>query len=171
VWLLRLAPHLSGLELGVKHRLPWPECEIAAYAGMRRRLLAVHDGRPRRYGYQESDPFGTDVQAAGAECAVARYANLYWSPWVRWPARRSPDVGLDVQVRRRSVVGWDLIVHEDDPDDHRIVLVYGELPDFELVGWVWGHEAKQGRQETDPYGTGRPAYWIPPPELRPMETW
>ena len=150
--------------------LPWHLAELVALAGTRRRLYALHDGRPPRYGYGEKDSWGTDVESAGGECAVAWTYNLFWTPWARRPSEIVADVGTDVEVRWRSVPGWDMIAHPKDPDHFRIVVVYGQLPVYELGGWLYGHEAKQERYWGDPYKTGRPAFWPPLGETRSMET-
>jgi len=149
-------------------RLTWSEAELAAYAGIKRRLIALCDARPDRHGYKQPDPWGEDIEAAGAELAVARATGLYWTAWARKPAHVVADVGDNIQVRRRAIPGGDLIVHPSDRDDHRFVLVYGKLPTFTIVGWLDGATAKADYEFGDPHGTGRPAHWVPPDETRPF---
>jgi hypothetical protein len=153
----------------VKVTLTWAECEQAAQAGIKRRLLALHDSRPGEYGFRESDPWGVDIESAAAELAVARTLCLWWTPWARRPRDVPADVGKDVQVRRRAQTDWDLILHEADRDEHTFVLVVGTIPQFDLVGWISGLEGKSPAFWGDPYSTRRPAFWVPQDQLRPIE--
>ena len=149
--------------------LTWSQCEQAATAGIHRRLIALRDARPARYGFKEDDTWGSDIESCGAELAVAFFLGIYWTPWERRPSNVTADVGRDIQVRRRSRRGWNLLLHPGDPDNHRFVLVYGELPTFVLAGWTTGYEGKVDRYWGDPYKTTRPAFWVPQDELRDPE--
>lgn len=148
--------------------LTWAEVEIAVAAGCKRRLLALHDGRPDAYGFRESDPWGTDIESAASEMAVAKALGLYWIPYARRPQEIPADVGDDVQVRRRKKIGYNLLLHPRDPDEHIYVLVYGQIPTFTLEGWTRGATGK-ARPLSDPFNTGRPAFWIPAEELAPID--
>ena len=145
--------------------LSWAECDIAAIAGARRQLLALADDRPDRYGFSESDPWGTHIESAASEMAVAKALNQYWIPYARRPRDVPADVGERVQVRKRSKRGWNLLLHPADPDEHYYVLVYGAMPEFEMVGWCLGLEMKAEIYWGDPHSTGRPAFWIPQEKL------
>lgn len=147
--------------------LSWPECEAAAYAGLKRQLLALHDDRPDYYGFN-GEPWATHIEAAGAELAVARLLGLWWTPWARRPSDVVADVGFDVQVRRRARDDWDLILHEADRDDHWFVLVTGRMPAYRVHGFIQGAEGKRDEFQGDPYGTGRPAFWVPQSHLLPI---
>jgi hypothetical protein len=142
--------------------LTWPECEMAAIGGIHRRILALVDKRPAFYGFQEEDTWGSDIESAGSELAVAKFLDLYWTAWARRPGEIVADVGKRVQVRRRSTHGWNLITHKHDRDDHFFVLVYGAIPQFELAGWLPGSRTKE--HWGDPFHTNRPAFWTPQEE-------
>lgn len=154
--------------MSVEVTLSWAECEAAAYAGMKRQLLALHDDRPDFHGFKE-DPWGTHIESAGSEMAVARLLGHWWTPWARRPAVVSADVGDRFQVRRRARPGWDLLLHESDRDDQVFFLVSGRMPTYAIHGSILGGDGKQAEFWGDPYGTGRPAFWVPPARLNPFE--
>lgn len=153
--------------IAVKVTMTWAEAEQAAIAGIKRRLLALHDGRPAYHGFKEEDTWGSDVESCASELIVARTLGVWWTPWARRPGFVFADVGSRVQVRRRKKEGWNLLMHREDSDDQVYVLVYGAIPNFEIVGWIAGHEGKDERYWGDPYSTGRPCFWIPQVDLNP----
>jgi hypothetical protein len=150
--------------------LTWAQCELAAYAGMKRHLLALHDHRHDRYGFKQKDPWGEHIESAGAELAVSILTGLRWSAWERNPADVVADVGEDIQVRRRGEHGWNLIVHRQDDPLQCFVLVYGKIPHFTIAGWIEGVAAQDELFWGDPFRTGRPAFWIPEDYLNPAES-
>lgn len=119
------------------------------------------------YGANPNDvPMITTLGVAG-EIAVAKALNLYWSGNIGVAA---PDVGLNIQVRTVATPNRRLIVHRADPDDAPFVLVYPtDSPQrFQLVGYLFGRDAKNDRWWDDPQG-GRPAFFVPVNQLRPIE--
>lgn len=154
----------------IEVRLTWAEAELAAYAGMKRRLLALHDSRPGFYGFKEDDGWGSDVESAGAELAVATATGLAWVAWARRPSEVQADVGDDVQVRSTRRGNGHMLIHEADRDDHRFVLVFGSIPSYRIAGWISGGAGKDPEFWGDPFGTERPCFWVPPDRLEPLET-
>ena len=103
--------------------------------------------------------------SCGAEMAVAKYLNLYWSGALGdYKAR---DVGGMVEVRARSSMDWDLLVHPEDADDLPFVLVVPQPPIFVIRGWMFARDAKQSQFWSDP-ARGRAAFFVPVDKLRPM---
>jgi hypothetical protein len=107
-------------------------------------------------------------------------ARLFFGKTVAWSIRAEetglPDFAgfIDAKGRRKS--HHRLCVTPDCPTERAFLLVCGaDHPRYRIVGWCWGHEAKQDRYWGDP-GTGRPAWWVPeddaiikdPRELRRM---
>ena len=150
-------------------RLPWPLAEVAAQAAVKRRLLALHDGRPDAWGASK-DSWAGEIESCGAEAAVAVYTNRFWQPWARRPSEIAADVSGLYEVKWRSNPGWDLILHGDDKDGQLAILVVGALPDYLLCGWIEMARAKASYPYSDPYQTGRPAIWVPPDDLSPMQS-
>jgi hypothetical protein len=108
---------------------------------------------------------GDDVQAAGAEMAVAKHLNLYWH--VAYELNRTVgDVG-GYEVRWVRKDGGRLLVRPGDDMSKPYVLVEGCDGVFEIVGWFRGTELK-GSWVTD-FGNGRPhVYAVPRSALRKL---
>lgn len=108
------------------------------------------------------------------ECA----AYLYLRPitWLVFREGRDfvePDLqrgSLCIDVKCREKNHHRLMVQKDDDASWAYVLACAHAqPVYGLVGWCYGHEAKQGRFWEDPKG-GRPAYFIGAhnPVMKPM---
>ncbi len=109
------------------------------------------------------------IHAAGGELAAAKVLNRYWHASVN-TYHRVPDVGDNLEVRTRldsickNGADADLIVRDDDPDDRYFVHVIGRLPEYEVVGWILGADAKQQQWRNNHGGHGE-AYFVPRSQL------
>lgn len=136
---------------------------FAAQAGFLRQASNVCKGRVDAHGYQGS---GYDIHVLGAvgEFVVARALGLFWAG----PGTlRASDVGR-LQVRTRSRSHYELIVHQSDDAGAAFVLVTGAALSYQVHGWCYGLEAQQRHYWRDPAG-GRPAFFVPQSDLRPLE--
>lgn len=79
------------------------------------------------------------VEGAGAECALAVWLGEPWAPHINDFGKRGDAAGLE--VRRIWQPRWRLAVYAADHLDRRFVLVYGFIPDYEVIGWLEGREA------------------------------
>jgi hypothetical protein len=145
--------------------LSWFELFQAAQAGAMRRIEALKLNRKDRYGTPSGNLWGIDIGGAAAELAVAKHAGHYWEPVTRRPENMIGDVG-QFQVRWTPRADGRLIVHDEDLDESRFVLVTGEPPTLTVAGAIWGGDAKNPLYWCDP-GTGRPAFFIPQFALEP----
>lgn len=145
------------------------EVRSAAYAGVDRHVRAYARGRVRKF--QQDDNWGDDILGAMGECAAAKALDVYWpagAPEPDW----NGDVGT-YHVRTVDRPGKRLILHPDDPDDGRHVLVVlrrvtRTVAELEVPGWCFGRDGKHDRYwETH---TGRPAFFVPTDQLRPIST-
>lgn len=125
---------------------------VARHLRCRRDGIGNADGRP----YDPKD-WGLNVEGAGAECAFARWAGVYWDP----PTHI--DDGIDVagcQVKSSAFAGSHLILPAKARLDIPVVLVTGMMPEYTIRGWMqpdqvdekWLRPGSNGRSE---------AYWIP----------
>lgn len=138
----------------------------ATTVGARRFVECIVRNMVPKHGGPRSTQKGVienHVVGALGEYAVARWVNMFWDIG-KFGTR---DVGGCIDVRGCLGRSGSLIVHPEDPDDVPFVLVHLDLPHCHLVGWLFGREAKQDKWWTDK-GTGRPAFFVPPGELRPM---
>jgi len=146
-------------------RLTWHEVVLAAQVGMRRHVEALRDARPDANGRSDDDGWTAHVEGACGELAVAKVLDVYWQPSVN-TFKRGGDVGL-YQVRTRSRATYELIVREDDDDDATFILVRGRSPQFSVVGWIRGADAKR-LDWLQTHGDRPAAYFVPDAALSPM---
>lgn len=149
--------------------LEWYEAEQAIYVGARREAETIRKGVPVECFSEETTSIDNHIQSAGAEKAVAKLLNLDWHASINEFRDGVADVGSRVEVRFRRNQ-WDLKVKKNDHDDRCYVLAWGELPTFELVGWLWGRNAKHDCFWKNPGKKQNGfAYFVPPDYLRPIE--
>lgn len=141
------------------------EVWIANAIGGMRQFEAVRKNLPDKYGCSSPDGWGLHIEGCAGEIAAARVLDRYWSPSVN-TFKTEGDVG-SLQVRTRSNDGYDLIVREDDGDNDLFVLVLGKIPEFEVVGWIRGADAKRS-EWLNGYGGRPPAYFAPRSALHPL---
>jgi hypothetical protein len=101
-----------------------------------------------------------------AEFAVAKALNLYPGFTVNHFA--GPDIEPNIEVR--SAPRGRLILNDQDNSFRKYVLVLGEAPSLELVGWIWGYEGQKKEFLRDLKNGRPPAYFVPREALRPMST-
>lgn len=143
--------------------------ELAA----RKRNQSQRDGN-RVDGKVLEDSLGIDIQGAEAELAVAKAFKLPWDGmflalerWFDWRDAGHDVSGLEVRSTRHE--RGRLILHPTDKDDSPYILVLAHLrPIYVLAGWNFGREGKNPEFWED-VGYGRPCYYLPQSELRPMD--
>lgn len=137
--------------------------------------------RHGRHGAARYDPAASRrVHRDGARCEAAVLAYLAPGlraaglvPWQHW--RRCEDA--DPRTIRGDVAGWEvrgttcwpggrLIVQPDDANQARFIFVVNRCPDFLLVGWLSGREAK--RRQWWKQKVPSPAYFVPAAALHPL---
>jgi hypothetical protein len=140
-------------------RLTWCEMLLAAITGFARRIQSRVKNKSDNdmAKPKNNEEWGNEIEGAGGEMAFAKWANVYWHPGVG--TYKAPDVG-GYQVRTRTESWYDLIVRNNDKDDDRFALVLGKMPDYQIVGWISGREAKQDRWRRNHGGYG-PAWFVP----------
>lgn len=133
--------------------------------------ITRHDnGRNRRQTRGLAPELSEDFHILGAfgELAVARILNIY--PGFILNTFKGPDLEPDIQVRTTRHKNGRLIMTADDPPFHKYVLVTGDAPELDIVGWIWGYEGQDEKWLTDPKNNRPPAYFVPRDALKPIET-
>lgn len=120
--------------------LSWPEIVLAVNVGGMRRISALKTGRQDCDGASIESAWDHDINGALAECAVAKWSNVFWNGTIG--SVSLPDVGK-LQVRSKIIRGHRLVVKLSDKDDEIFVSALVELPNVSLCGWLLGKEAKQ----------------------------
>jgi hypothetical protein len=81
---------------------------------------------------------------AAAELAFAK--SMGWDDWT-WEEESDPGMVRGFRVQWSADPNAGLVVHDEDDDDARYVLVTGWAPHFQVRGWTTVGEAKrQGRR-------------------------
>lgn len=148
----------------MKITLTRDECHLAAQAGIARRLEAMGSARVEVHGAASNGDYWTvDIEAAGAELAVAKAMGRFWTG-TGGPDRETGDVG-GLQVRHSRRFDARLILHDRDIDDHAFVLITGSMPTFEVVGHILARDGKAADYWWAQ--APRPAYFVPVAALTP----
>lgn len=108
-----------------------------------------------------------EVAGACAEIALAKWAGRYWAAPLN-EFHRTPDVGTS-EARGTALPHGCLIVRANDPPERPYVLGILKGLEVRLMGWMWGHEARQDQWVRDPGSLGKKAWFVPQGRLRPIE--
>lgn len=94
------------------------------------------------------------VEGAIAELVVARWLGVEWAATVN-TFRKGFDVS-NYQVRwsSKGVGAGELVVRPRDKDAQLFISVRGTAPDYELLGWMRGADAKQEKWKSNPQNRG-----------------
>jgi hypothetical protein len=139
------------------------EVLVAGYIGMRRNAEASFRKRSPRFPEKQSgELWGFHIEAAHAECAVAKYLGIYWGFGVN--TFHTEDINnTNIEVRWSSRQNVKV-----RPDDNSIIVsVSGKCPTYNLMGWINADDAK--KQEYY-YAIHPPCYFVPHNELNPIQT-
>lgn len=151
----------------IQIKLTYGQISVACHVATMRQTSNIVKGVPPKYGgaSNRDGSWEIHIDACLGEMAVARYLNLFWCGALNnFKAR---DVGGVVDVRTTKGQNNRLILHPEDPDGTPFVLVWNDAPTFHLQGWILARDGKSQTYWLDP-GTGRPAFFVPQQDLRPM---
>jgi hypothetical protein len=113
-------------------------------------------------------PWEIDVEGSCAELAAANALGLFWPARVN-TFKSLPDIDPWIEVRSGRTGGKKLIVRPGDNSKSAFVLVVGAAPKYDVLGWMWGSDAKK-KKYLDDCNNGRPAaYFVPMEDLCPLE--
>lgn len=118
----------------------------------------------RHGGWNKAHGEKLHLQGARAELFAARAIGTAWTPR-GFDDRAQPDVG-DFDVRSTTYRTGGLLLHPEDPDGRRAVLVVVSQDRFVIPGWIWGAD---GKQEQFWWTGGKsPCYRVPQSALYPL---
>ena len=140
------------------------EWEWAIHVGMRRTLRAREARRVQVYGVA---PIDADVEGACAECAFAKYLGVYWEARTD-PDRTVGDVG-GWQVRSTVRDDGHLLLHREDADAGRYVLVTGRAPRLTVRGAIVARAGKRAEWWRQPRVDKSACFYVPQAALEPVD--
>lgn len=134
---------------------------IATSIGYQRWSESVRKGRKDRLGTKSwFDGLAIHVYGVVGELAAARALGIYPTIKMNQFSGGAPDLDPDWEVRYRTKLDYDLIVRDRDDDDRRFILVRGQPPSVDVVGWIYGREAKKAEWVKNYRGLGS-AFFVP----------
>lgn len=150
-----------------RFRLSKTELGTGAICGMRRQIESVLKGRKDRDGLDPEEGWTVHIEGALGELVVAKFLNIYWDFSVN--RFQGPDLGKNYQVKTRAKNHYDLLVRPHDNDNDIYILVVGMAPEYRVVGWYYGRDAKK-EEWLKKVRPDRPAaYYVPQSFLNPMK--
>lgn len=150
------------------------EIVAASAVGMQRQRDAISRGMvdPRAINdavrYRQ---WSGHIEGAMAELAVCKLLGVHWTASCN-TLKREADIPPDIEVRSRS--GGDgpydrhLILRPNDAPTRVFVLVTGVAPTYTIIGAIRACDGQQQRWWADHNGWGRPAFWVPPANIPPL---
>lgn len=110
----------------------------AANAGIYRVVENIKLGRANSHKLQPGNEWQIHIEGALAECALAKFLNVYWEGKGTF---NGVDVG-NVDARSTKYENGSLIIHPSDDDARRYYLLTGSDGDYLVRGWILGRDAK-----------------------------
>lgn len=152
----------------MKITLEWYEQELAERIGRLRREQSKGTKKNRRGLVEDEEALiKLDIEGAAGELAVAKAVNRYWHGSVNAP-KSAPDVGTNIQVRATKHRNGSLIITKTDNDDQIYFLVIGEMPNYDVVGYIKGSDGKQEQFVRAP-ANRPPAFFVPQSALTRLD--
>lgn len=115
------------------------EVRVACYHGVDRRMKKLNGERGDR-PQSDRSTWDNELEGSCTELALNKYYGLYPTSLA---GLRAPD-SLEWEIRWTN---WydsgGLLIYPDDANDRRYLLLDGFAPNYRIIGWAFGREAKQ----------------------------
>lgn len=121
----------------------------------------------KRKDYLGQDSIESHVMGAQGERAFSKFIGEPWKCSLNGFGGAADVRG--VQVRTVPKTSSDMKVRKDDPDRRPVVLIVAHPPRFWVRGFLLAGEARKLGTVADPGDRGRPATFVRPELLRPMQ--
>ena len=144
------------------------ECFTAASVALNRKLESKFKNlKNSTFGKQNKDEWKNDIEGALTEMAFCKAFGMYWDGSVN--TFKNPDVpDTPIQIRGTEYNTGRLIIRENDPVNDLYILVVGSIPNYKIVGGLFGHQGRMDKFIEDPNNQGR-CWMIPQQQLLPVE--
>jgi len=139
-------------------------------------IQCIFENRGSPNGFPD-ELWSGNIEGAMGELVTAKFLGVRWSPHVG-QFKNYADVGTCTEVRTvtekpGSIFRKKLIVRPLDDPSRKFWHIRGVCPNYEVVGWMFGHEAQQQKWLWAPIpksGKPRPAaFFVPAKVLRKPE--
>jgi hypothetical protein len=146
------------------------ECIVAGLVGTWRNVRGLFDDYARPTPeLRASEEWAWDIEAAGAEMAVAKWSNRYWNGMRRLDKADGDVNGWEVRCAAEAIRGRlsRLIVRQNDAVDRVVIFVTGQMPGYRLHGWILAADARREEWWETPRPPG--GWFVPREALQPMD--
>jgi hypothetical protein len=163
--------------------MTWSEVEVFSWIGVQRNIMGLRDNYKPGGGIGFEDTWTKNIEGAGAEAAVAKWRNVYWSGTVG--DTKADDV-MAYQVRCNGSRRLDDMCLRPEDKKHKdkvfisVLAGFTPLPRFyrfTICGWILGRDGMQNevpgenRPRWREGSPGRPfLWWVPRKALHPPST-
>lgn len=139
------------------------------HAALLHRAAAIKHGHGPRYGFEINgrEPWSNEIHSLGAEYVVARYFGTFWRGGIVAADMAIAGDVVGYQVRSTQYDHGGLLLHREDPDDCRFVLVTGQMPSYVIRGQLIARDGKLDRYWNARLPT--PAFLVPQSDLDPVD--
>jgi hypothetical protein len=145
-------------------------CQEAIRVGLGRHLPNVLRGRRDRVKEDQSPVqfLVNGINGAAAEIAAGLFLGLPAILSTDFRERKRGDLAGGHEVRG----GMSGFLHllPSDEDDRRAIYMYGQLPEFEAVGWIVIGDGKRADWLRRGIG-GKLSFWVPRGKLKSFSEW
>ena len=144
------------------------ECFTAGSVALNRKLESRFKNlKSSTFGKQSKDEWKNDIEGALTEMAFCKAFGIYWDGSVN--TFKNPDVpDTPIQIRGTEYNTGKLIIRENDPSNDLYILVVGSIPNYRIIGGLFGHQGKVDDYVSNPNNQGK-CWMIPQEHLRPVE--
>ena len=149
--------------------LSWAEITLGAHVGIMRNVHRKRADMRNDTQRPERNAWTGEIEGAQAELAVAQHLGVFWSGTVGKPGAPH-DVGT-YQVRCNSSRRWDdTLLRPEDKPDRVYISVLSFMPEFHIIGWVWGADGmrEEWLHRGDP--DRPPCYFVPRDRIQLLKT-
>lgn len=127
-------------------------------------------GIPDRLMAKGINPIENERQGLGAEVAVARFLNVFWSPAWTPHFYGADDLTLDGRsIDVKFARGTQFWIQDHSPAPDLYIAVSGSFPDFLIMGWIPNDSARVPEYRKEEDESGGAAWVVPFVDLIPIE--
>jgi hypothetical protein len=150
--------------VGLKITLERYEVVLAVNTAIERYVSTMKNQQMRGLG--DLDPWQRillDVDGCGAEIAVAKNLGVYWGGAF---GQGGVDIEPNIDVKFTKHEKGRLLVRPGADPQTKFVLVRGGMPNYEIMGWMWGADAMVPEFLDKPDWKRPEIYCVPEDKLR-----
>lgn len=148
----------------IKIELSTQEIRVALTVGVERQIEDIEKKKASFKGESQAMAWQRHIEGALAECALAKYFNVYWSKRP-YPL---PDV-YEYEVRSTPYSTGVMPIIPEDKDDRKYFLLTGINGTYIIRGWLYGKDCKKQEWWRSLDGKRPPCFCVPQFALKSLD--